>query len=126
MELYGVLEKITYMSNEKEGRASGAISGILGAFLIFNPKARITLLPDPILLYFMARYFHRIVIRIPAWVFLPIWFLIQLSMGMEPQRSGVAFWAHAGGFLTGAIMALAVYKYLPKERFHAARKRHYD
>jgi len=101
--------------------ASGAISGVLGSFLIYNPKARITLLPDPILLYFMARYFHRIVIRIPAWVFLPIWFLIQLSMGMEPQRSGVAFWAHVGGFLAGAVMAIAVYKCIPGEKFHPIR-----
>lgn len=119
----GVSAAMTHTAIEPESTipligASGAIRGILGAFLIFNPKARITLLPDPILLYFIARYFHRIVIGIPAWVFLPAWFLIQLSMGMEPQRSGVAFWAHAGGFLAGVTMAIAVYKYIPKEKFY--------
>ncbi len=102
--------------------ASGAISGVLGAFLIYNPKARITLIPDPVLIYLL----RRLTIRVPAWVFILIWFFLQLHFTTNPSSSTIAFWAHIGGFLMGGTMALAVYKYLPKERFYAARKRHYD
>jgi len=102
--------------------ASGAISGILGAFLIYNPKARITLILDPVFIYLL----RRLTIRVPAWVFILIWFLLQLHFATKPASSTIAFWAHIGGFLTGGTMALAVYKYVPKERFHAARKRNYD
>jgi len=55
-----------------------------------------------------------------------IWFFLQLHFTTNPASSTIAFWAHIGGFLMGGTMALAVYKYLPKERFYAARKRHYD
>ena len=102
--------------------ASGAISGVLGAFLIYNPKARITLIPDPVLIYLL----RRLTIRVPAWVFILIWFFLQLHFTTNPSSSTIAFWAHIGGFLMGGTMALAVYKYLPKERFYAARKIHYD
>ncbi len=102
--------------------ASGAISGVLGAFLIYNPKARITLIPDPILIYVL----RRLTIRIPAWIFILIWFLLQLHFATEPESSNIAFWAHIGGFLMGVFMAIAAYKYIPKERFHATRKRYYD
>jgi len=102
--------------------ASGAISGVLGAFLIYNPKARITLIPDPVLIYLL----RRLTIRVPAWVFILIWFFLQLHFTTNPSSSTIAFWAHIGGFLIGGTMALAVYKYIPKERFYAARKRHYD
>lgn len=102
--------------------ASGAISGVLGAFLIYNPKARITLIPDPVLIYLL----RRLTIRVSAWVFILIWFFLQLHFTTNPASSTIAFWAHIGGFLIGGTMALAVYKYLPKERFYAARKRHYD
>ena len=102
--------------------ASGAISGVLGAFLIYNPKARITLIPDPVLIYLL----RRLTIRVSAWVFILIWFFLQLHFTTNPSSSTIAFWAHIGGFLMGGTMALAVYKYLPKERFYAARRRHYD
>lgn len=96
--------------------ASGAISGVLGAFTVYNHKARITLLPDPVLLYVMVRYLGRLTVRLPAWIFLPVWFGIQLIEGLKPEPSGVAFWAHIGGFLMGAIMAISVYRYIPKEK----------
>jgi rhomboid family protein len=92
--------------------ASGAISGVLGAFFICNPTARITLVLDPALVYFL----RRLTIRLPAWVFLPIWFFLQISMGLKPQTSSVAFWAHVGGFLAGAVTAIAVYEYTSKEK----------
>ena len=104
--------------------ASGAISGVLGAFLIYNYKARVTLLPDPVLLYVLIRYLRRFTIRFPAWIFLPIWFGIQLVEGLKPEHSGVAFWAHIGGFLMGATMAIVVYKYIPKDRFQTTQKKY--
>ena len=88
--------------------ASGAISGVLGAFFIYNPRARITLILDPVLIYFL----RRLTIRLPAWVFLAIWSFLQISMGLKPQASNVAFWAHIGGFLAGAIIAVVVYPYI--------------
>jgi len=91
--------------------ASGAISGVLGAFFIYNPRARITLVLDPVLIYFL----RRLTIHPPAWVFLPIWFFLQISMGLKPQTSNVAFWPHVGGFLAGTIMTTAVYKHVPRQ-----------
>jgi membrane associated rhomboid family serine protease len=90
--------------------ASGAISGVLGAFFICNPGARITLVLDPVLIYFL----RRLTIRPPAWVFLPMWFYFQISMGLKPQASNVAFWAHVGGFVAGAVVAVSVCRYIPK------------
>lgn len=89
--------------------ASGAISGVLGAFLIANPRARITLVLDPMLIFF----FHRITVRLPAWFFLLGWFLLQLLFALNPQASSVAFWAHAGGFVIGILFAVAIYRYVP-------------
>lgn len=82
--------------------ASGAISGVLGAYLIFFPKSRIlTLLP---ILFFIQ------LIHIPAAVFIIIWFIFQFLSGVatlpaEPGVGGVAFWAHIGGFVSGIILA---------------------
>jgi membrane associated rhomboid family serine protease len=89
--------------------ASGAISGVLGAFFICNPAARITLVLDPALIYFL----RRLTIRLPAWVFLPMWLFLQISLGLKPQASNVAFWAHIGGFLAGAVVAISVCRYIP-------------
>jgi membrane associated rhomboid family serine protease len=60
---------------------------------------------DPALICFL----RRLTIRLPAWVFLPVWFFLQISMALKPQASSVAFWAHVGWFLTGVIIAIAVY-----------------
>lgn len=102
--------------------ASGAVSGILGAFLVYNPKARITLIPDLILIYLL----RRLVIRLPAWFFLAIWFWIQVYLSMNPHGSNVAFWAHIGGFTMGATLAVATYKYIPKEKFYSRRENFRD
>lgn len=93
--------------------ASGAISGVLGAFFISNPRARITLVLEPVLIYFL----RRLTIRLPAWVFLPLWFFLQISMGLKPNSSNVAFWAHVGGFVVGALISIALHKYLLGNRF---------
>ena len=89
--------------------ASGAISGILGAFLIANPRARITAVLDPTLIFFL----RRLTVRLPAWFFLLGWFLLQLGFALKPQASNVAFWAHVGGFTIGLLLAVAIYRYIP-------------
>lgn len=79
--------------------ASGAIAGILGCYLIFFPSARVlTIIPFGI--------FIRIV-QIPAFVFLGLWFLLQMysgtmSLGLR-ATGGIAWWAHSGGFIVGVI-----------------------
>jgi membrane associated rhomboid family serine protease len=93
--------------------ASGAISGVLGAFFIYNPRARITLVLEPVLIYFLG----RLMVHLPAWVFLPLWFFLQIFMGLKSRGANVAFWAHVGGFLAGAIMAIAVYHYISDVHF---------
>ena len=90
--------------------ASGAISGVLGAFLISNPRARITFVLDPTLIYFL----HRLTVRLPAWLFLLGWFLLQIGLALKPRASNVAFWAHVGGFVGGVVTAAAVSNYLSK------------
>ena len=81
--------------------ASGAIAGVLGAYIILFPRARVvTLLP--IFIFFT-------VVEIPAYVFLGIWFLIQFASGAaslghsSALSGGVAWWAHIGGFLAGML-----------------------
>ncbi len=81
--------------------ASGAIAGVMGAYIVKYPKAKIlTLLPLGIIFT---------TVRIPAVYFLGFWFLQQAissiaSLGMSESTSGVAYWAHAGGFIFGAIL----------------------
>jgi membrane associated rhomboid family serine protease len=79
--------------------ASGAIAGVLGAYFLSFPTARIlTLVPI---------FFFVTVIQVPALVFLPVWFVIQLLNGLSTAgmaANTVAWWAHIGGFLSGAIL----------------------
>ena len=79
--------------------ASGAIAGVMGAYLLLFPKARVDVL-------FIFVIFFRI-IPIPAWLVLSVWFGLQLFNGsLSPvEDGGVAYWAHAGGFIAGVIMA---------------------
>jgi membrane associated rhomboid family serine protease len=80
--------------------ASGAISGVLGAYLVLYPGARIlTLLPIFIFIQF---------INVPAFVFLGFWIIIQLLSGLALPRAGggVAFFAHIGGFAFGLLMGI--------------------
>ena len=80
--------------------ASGAIAGVLGAYLILFPHSRIASLV-PILFIFT-------IVEIPATLFLIFWFLSQLYSGLGALRgggdSGIAWWAHIGGFMFGALM----------------------
>ena len=84
--------------------ASGAISGILGAYIAFFPASRILTLIPLFIFWFTA--------QIPAFVFIGLWFLIQFlsgvsSLGLPASASmgGVAWWAHVGGFLIGLVLA---------------------
>ncbi|MGD2124450.1 MAG: rhomboid family intramembrane serine protease [Desulfobacteraceae bacterium] len=77
--------------------ASGAIAGVMGAYLILYPRSKIlTLIP-----IFFIPYF----IEVPAFFFLGIWFAIQFlsAAGSTGQMGGIAWWAHVGGFISGII-----------------------
>ena len=76
--------------------ASGAISGVMGAYLVLYPRARVHTL-----FYFLI--FFRI-IPLPAWVILGYWFLIQLLSSGAGAGGGVAYAAHVGGFVTGLLL----------------------
>ncbi|HJR79762.1 MAG TPA: rhomboid family intramembrane serine protease [Anaerolineales bacterium] len=77
--------------------ASGAVAGVLGAYLILFPRSRVASLV-PILFIFT-------IIEIPAVLFLVFWFVSQLYSGLFAiQGSGIAWWAHVGGFIFGVLM----------------------
>jgi membrane associated rhomboid family serine protease len=83
--------------------ASGAISGVLAAYLVFFPGSRILTLIPLFIIFFTA--------RIPAFIFILLWFMVQFmsglgSLGAGVNAGGVAWWAHVGGFLIGLIIAL--------------------
>lgn len=87
--------------------ASGAISGVLGAYLLFFPKSKI------LTLVFLVIFVQ--LIRLPAVVFILFWFAIQLlsgigSLSLSDSMGGVAFWAHIGGFIGGVIIAKSFQK----------------
>ena len=82
--------------------ASGAISGVMGAYIVLFPRSRVLTLV-PLLFFFFT-------VQLPAVVLLGYWFLIQFlsgvgSLGMHTQ-GGVAFWAHIGGFVLGALLVV--------------------
>jgi membrane associated rhomboid family serine protease len=78
--------------------ASGAISGIMGAYMVLYPRVRVHTLFIIIILIK--------VIALPAWLILGYWFLIQLLAGTATTAAGagVAFWAHVGGFIAGVVL----------------------
>ena len=80
--------------------ASGAIAGILGAYALLYPTARVQTL---VFLFIFVR-----IIELPALILLGVWFLMQLLAAPARDGAGVAFFAHIGGFLTGMLL-LAVF-----------------
>jgi membrane associated rhomboid family serine protease len=85
--------------------ASGAISGILGAYLLLYPRARVL-----ILLFF---FFFVKLIEIPAMVVLGFWVIVQLlnsTRSLGPSTGGIAWFAHIGGFLSGLFLIQIFYK----------------
>lgn len=78
--------------------ASGAVAGIMGAYLVFYPRAKVKTLV--IIIFFIT------IVDIPAVVFLVFWFLLQFLNGTVASQQGVAWWAHIGGFIAGAAYAM--------------------
>jgi membrane associated rhomboid family serine protease len=76
--------------------ASGAVAGVLGAYLLLFPRARILTL--------MFIFIFIRMIRIPALIVLGFWFLVQLLSVTSGFETGVAFFAHIGGFVAGLIL----------------------
>jgi membrane associated rhomboid family serine protease len=85
--------------------ASGAISAVLGAYLVMFPRARI------LSLVFLG-FFYQL-IEVPAVIVLGFWFVLQLvdgiaSLGLAGAEGGVAFFAHIGGFVAGVVIGLLI------------------
>ncbi|MBI5058467.1 rhomboid family intramembrane serine protease [candidate division KSB1 bacterium] len=76
--------------------ASGAISGVLGAYLILYPQARVVTM---VWFFFFLRF-----VPIPAYIVLGVWFLMQLTNLLGGGGGGVAWWAHIGGFIAGMLL----------------------
>lgn len=90
--------------------ASGAIAGVLGAYMMFFPKARILALVPPFIL-----------LEVPAFVFLFVWIALEvahaaLSLGGPSGVGGVAFFAHVGGFVAGLGLAPLLRRRAAEER----------
>jgi membrane associated rhomboid family serine protease len=81
--------------------ASGAIAGVLGAYVVSFPRSKV--------LTFVPIFFLPWLVQIPAVFFLGLWFATQVLMGLAQTghefTGGVAWWAHVGGFLIGALAA---------------------
>jgi membrane associated rhomboid family serine protease len=98
--------------------ASGAISGVMGAYLVLYPNVRVfTIVP---LLFFVTT------VALPAWVMLVYWAVLQLAGGLVRtgvEGGGVAFWAHIGGFLSGVVLVKA---FARTDRLESHRTRHWQ
>jgi membrane associated rhomboid family serine protease len=102
--LCGILSFLTHIACNSHSYiptigASGAISGIMGAYIILYPRARIVTL-FPIFIFFQ-------IIRVPAFVFLGLWFVYQFlasSASGSTSGGGVAWSAHIGGFIAGMVL----------------------
>jgi membrane associated rhomboid family serine protease len=82
--------------------ASGAIAGVMGAYFVLYPRARVLTWIFELLI---------VVVWLPAWIILGYWFVLNLLSGTETalavhrqNMGGVAFWAHVGGFVAGMVM----------------------
>ena len=97
--------------------ASGAISGVMGAYLVLYPRVRVfTLVPIGFLLTSIA---------LPAWAMLVYWVVLQVLGGFTTfgaEGGGVAFWAHVGGFVAGVVL---VQVFVVNWRIRSHRSRHW-
>lgn len=93
--------------------ASGAIAGVMGGYLLLFPRARVDVMVIFVVIY---RIF-----ALPAWVMLGLWFGLQVvyGAGAPVGEGGVAYWAHAGGFVIGLIGAVPVWRSLGGPAFWA-------
>jgi membrane associated rhomboid family serine protease len=102
--LTGVLAMATHMAMNLHSAApalgaSGAIAGVLGAYFVLYPRARV------------LTWFFVFVLWVPAWIILGYWFVLNFLSGTatslavhHQNMGGVAFWAHVGGFVSGALL----------------------
>ena len=98
-------------SNVPSVGASGAIAGVMGAYFVLYPKARVLTLV-PLIIFFTFWW-------LPAWIFLGFWFVLQFLSGTATSiadtsqtSGGIAFWAHVGGFVAGIVLI----KLLPERK----------
>lgn len=79
--------------------ASGAIAGVMGAYLLMFPRAKVDVIA--IIIILIKRF------TLPAWLVLVAWFLLQIAAGWSTvgAEEGVAYWAHVGGFVAGILLA---------------------
>jgi membrane associated rhomboid family serine protease len=104
--LCGILASVTHTivntgSNIPAIGASGAISGIMAAYMFLFPFAKVVL--------FFPVVFVPLFFNISAYIYIGLWFLLQLwngglMLGTNAQSAGIAFWAHIGGFLAGVLL----------------------
>lgn len=99
--------------------ASGAIAGVLGAYLVLYPRATIAV---------VLPFFFFIPFPVPAFVLLIFWFIMQLftgiaSIGTSEVSEGVAVWAHVGGFATGFLVMLVLRPLVPRRPYVTRRPR---
>lgn len=99
--------------------ASGAIAGVMGGYLLLFPKARVD-----VFVFFVV--FFR-VFPVPAWITLGFWFAAQIFNGLSAAApTGVAYWAHAGGFVIGFMLLLPFWIRLGGARFWRRTHGHPD
>jgi len=84
--------------------ASGAISGVLGAYLVLFPRAKI---------FTIITAFFITTVRIPALAYIPIWFILQVVFSILNPEGGVAYLAHIGGFVVGAGVSYLAKSFFP-------------
>jgi membrane associated rhomboid family serine protease len=98
--------------------ASGAISGVMGAYLVLFPRVRVfTVVPLGFFIQTMA---------LPAWMMLIYWAFLQVAGGVTSigaEGGGVAFWAHLGGFLAGVVLVKA---FARRDRVRAHTTHHWE
>jgi membrane associated rhomboid family serine protease len=101
--------------------ASGAIAGVLGAYFVLFPRNRVNTL---VMFYFIT------IARIPAVFVLGGWFVLQLFSGLGSlatgASSGVAYWAHVGGFVAGLLVAYLGKRFFPPSARHLGSDRSWD
>ena len=114
---------------------SGAVSAVLGAYLILYPRAQVlALAPFPLYLVAIvlpgvriARWFVVFaVVVLPAWLLLGLWFLLQFNVGDTPGGDQIAYQAHIGGFLAGIVLLLVLDAWRTshqRDPFHTPRRR---
>lgn len=83
--------------------ASGAVAAVMGGYILLFPKARVDIF---IFLVIIIR-----IVPLPAWLMLGLWFGLQLINGVvaDTTGGGVAYWAHAGGFIAGLLMVVPLW-----------------